>query len=311
MTRGPNYEFQEWWNKQRERNPEQHFLDESTITTTSNTRTNNNNSSHSVEIRSPDNSHSDQAFEKDRSRTARQLSWVFRLKFQQIFASIAFVTNGLISILRIANRRIVSSDSPADSSSSRLYRVIKGFLAVVLLLLCFELVAYFNGWHFSPPSLHSSDVLSFLELIYANWLKIRANYLAPPLQSLTNICIVLFLVQSVDRVVMVLGCFWIKFWRIKPKPVMNYKSGTSVEQDGNFNLLDYPMVLVQIPMCNEREVRRCRSRIPNTLHFALFDYLPFVGCCHGGAYSILLLDLDLIYYLSYWVPKHYSISCLN
>ncbi|KAG5252236.1 xyloglucan glycosyltransferase [Salix suchowensis] len=56
----------------------------------------------------------------------------------------------------------------------------------------------------------------------------------------------LFLIQSVDRVVLMLGCFWIKFRKLRPV--------AAVEYDGSENVEDYPMVLVQIPMCNEREV---------------------------------------------------------
>lgn len=123
-------------------------------------------------------------------------------------------------------------------------------LGVVLILLCFELIAYFKGWHFSPPSLHKAEVLGFVELVYASWLRIRAEYLAPPLQSLSNICIVLFLVQSVDRAVLMLGCFWIKLRGIKPVAEMEYSSKSE-----DHNVEDFPMVLVQIPMCNEREVR--------------------------------------------------------
>ena len=142
------------------------------------------------------------------------------------------------------------------------------FLVVVLVLLLFELVAYFKGWHFSPPSLSSAEVevLGLVELVYANWLKIRANYLAPPLQSLTNVCIVLFLIQSVDRIVLMLGCFWIKFRKLKPVAVMEFSENSEGQ-----NVQDYPMVLVQIPMCNEREVRRCRFRAPgNKLLFNIF-----------------------------------------
>ncbi|KAL5562181.1 hypothetical protein UlMin_031928 [Ulmus minor] len=238
MSRAQNYEFQEWWNKQREINHEL-FHENPT------------SSLLSVEIRNPT---ADRAAEKERTRSARQLSWVWRLKFQQIAGSLAWVTNGVVSLIRTANRRIASPDRAADSSSSRLYRVIKVFLIVVLCLLCFELVAYFKGWHFSPPSMGSAEVMGFMELVYAKWLDVRANYLAPPLQSLTNMCIVLFLIQSVDRVVLMLGCFWIKFRSLKPKLVMEYKDNSSVDEESNGNVEDYPMVLVQIPMCNEREV---------------------------------------------------------
>lgn len=126
--------------------------------------------------------------------------------------------------------------------------MIKFFLVLVLLLLCVELVAYFKGWHFSPPSVESAELA--VEVVYAKWLKVRADYLAPPLQSLTNVCIVLFLIQSVDRIVLMLGCFWIKIRKLKPTAAMEFPEGP-VEGE---SVDGYPMVLVQIPMCNEREV---------------------------------------------------------
>ncbi|KAK9944679.1 hypothetical protein M0R45_010239 [Rubus argutus] len=237
MSPAPNnHEFQEWWNKQRQTNHENSDDSASHLLT--------------VEISSPG---ADRTVGKDRSRSARQLSWVCLLKFQQIAASVASITNSFVGLIRTANRRIASPDSPADSASSRLYRVIKGFLIFVLLLLCIELVAYFKGWHFSPPSLRSAEVVG---IVYANWLHVRVNYLAPPLQSFTNLCIVLFLIQSVDRVILVFGCFWIKFRRVKPKAAMEYKTTSSndEEEGSTENVEDYPMVLLQIPMCNEREV---------------------------------------------------------
>ena len=47
-----------------------------------------------------------------------------------------------------------------------------------------------------------------------------------------------------------LGFFWIKFKKIKPKIEANFFKTDNV--DGS--AYEYPMVLVQIPMCNEREV---------------------------------------------------------
>lgn len=229
MSRPPNPEFQEWWNKQRSANDSEDLFPSSSSFLT-------------VEIRSPT------VGEKERTRSARQLSWIYLLKFQQIAA---FITSGFISIVRTANRRIVTSNSTPSRSDSRFYRVIKVFLTLSVILLVFELVAYFRGWHFSPPTVESAsaEMVDLVEYVYANWLDIRANYLAPPLQSLTNMCIVLFLIQSVDRVVLVLGCVWIKFRRLKPLAEIDYSSDVE-----NLNAEDYPMVLLQIPMCNEREV---------------------------------------------------------
>lgn len=260
MSRAPNYEFQEWWNKQREKENLDLFED--------NNKSDQSQSSSpfvSVDVNGgggggggggSNNNRSDPSVKKERTRSARQLSWVCLLKFQQIAATVGFISNGLLYLVRTANRRVLSRDSSADSSSSRLYRVIRVFLIVVVGLLGFELVAYFKGWHFRPPSVGSADVLGLVAVFYARWIDIRANYLAPPLQSLTNMCIVLFIVQSVDRIILILGCFWIKFRRIRPVASVDYDDG-SVE-----STMDYPMVLVQIPMCNEREVRTCRFLSP-------------------------------------------------
>ncbi|KAI4356330.1 hypothetical protein L6164_000360 [Bauhinia variegata] len=231
MSRPPNYEFQEWWNKQREKNHD--LLEDKSDEPSTQFLT--------VEISD------DGSVGKERARSARQLSWVFLLKFQQIASSLAWISNGFVFLVRTANRRITSSHSRADSTSSRLYRIIKVFLIVVLLLLGFELVAYSKGWHFSPPSVGSAEVFGLMGIVYAKWLEIRANYLAPPLQNLANICSVLFLIQSIDRIVLILGCLWIKFRRLKPVASMDYSTDVH-------NVEDYPMVLIQIPMCNEKEV---------------------------------------------------------
>ncbi|KAK6940477.1 Glycosyltransferase 2-like [Dillenia turbinata] len=245
MSRPPNYEFQEWWNKEREKNRDL-LIPQSDLSS---------DRHFAVQIQSPSSSDSTGDSDRSRSRSARQLSWLILLKFQQFASSLSSFSSRFLSLLRIANRRITSPESVTDASisksESRFYRLIKGFLIIVVVLLCIELVAYFKGWHFSPPSIEyaEAEVVGFLGVVYANWLYIRAHYLAPPLQSLTNVCIVLFLIQSVDRIVLVLGCAWIKFRRIKPVAVMEYPDSS---EDGKE--LHYPMVLVQIPMCNEREV---------------------------------------------------------
>ncbi|XP_073304178.1 probable xyloglucan glycosyltransferase 6 [Primulina huaijiensis] len=232
MSPSPNYEFQEWWNKQRTDNEhaDDHFFQNSGFLT--------------VDIQTPTS-----AAAKDRSRSARQLSWIYLLKFHQIAHTVAFLTNGFISIIRTANRRITTA-SAVPRFESRFYKIIKFFLLISVCLLLFELVAYFKGWHFSPPTLEP-DVEDLLEYVYAKWLVIRANYLAPPLQSLVNVCIVLFLVQSVDRLVLVLGCFYIKLRGLRPVAEMDYEQDDETESG---NVENFPMVLLQIPMCNEKEV---------------------------------------------------------
>ncbi|BAT97045.1 hypothetical protein LR48_Vigan11g142500 [Vigna angularis] len=239
MSRTPNYEFQEWWNKQREKNNNLDPLNDAKL-----------DHSHSASpppftaLDVDSSPSSSVASKKERSRSARQLSWVCLLKCQQLAASLGWLYGGVFHLARTAHRRIADSAS-LRGDSSRLYRAIRVFLVVVIVLLGFELVAYFKGWHFRRPD--PSDVLGMLAVVYAVWVDVRARYMSPPLQSLANLCTVLFIVQSVDRVVLILGCFWIKFRRLKPVASVDYDAvGISAE--------DFPMVLVQIPMCNEREV---------------------------------------------------------
>lgn len=88
-------------------------------------------------------------------------------------------------------------------------------------------------------------------MAYVAWLTFRADYIAPPIQALSKFCVVLFLIQSVDRMILCLGCLWIKYKKIKPRiDGVPFKS-----DDVEGSCYEYPMVLVQIPMCNEKEVR--------------------------------------------------------
>ncbi|XP_058103189.1 probable xyloglucan glycosyltransferase 6 [Magnolia sinica] len=235
MSPPPNYEFQEWWSKQQ-----------SSHTSLSTDDPDHKPTWSTLDIHSP----SDQTApdKSSRGRNARQLSWLFILKFHQVSSFFSSLLSSSFSLLLTANRRITSSTPDRWAETTRLYRVIKSILILAVLLLVVELAAHFKGWHLASPS--SAEVSSFVELVYANWVFVRANYLAPPLQGLANVCIVLFLIQSVDRIVLMLGCFWIKFKRIKPVPLVEFAAGRDDVEVG----MDYPMVLLQIPMCNEREV---------------------------------------------------------
>ncbi|XP_071722568.1 probable xyloglucan glycosyltransferase 6 [Rutidosis leptorrhynchoides] len=245
MSRPPNYEFQKWWNQQRDQPPHHHHHDLNNHHTNPNPFLTVDITAGASGTSNPTTPSSSTAADKDRSRSARQLSGLYLLKFHHIAASVASIAHAFVNLLRTANRRIQNSppSHSSDSSTSRFYRLIKSFLILVIFLLVFELLAYFKGWHFEPPSVGSATV--FAEKMYAIWLEIRANWLAPPLQTMANACILLFLIQSVDRIVLILGCFWIKFRRLKPEANLEFVEGQNVE--------DYPMVLVQIPMCNERE----------------------------------------------------------
>lgn len=199
---------------------------------------------------------------KFRGKNAKQLTWVLLLK--------AHRAAGCLSSLASAVRRRVKSGrtDSSDPARTRLHAFIRVFLAISVVLLCFEVAAYSKGWHFKDTtsfyldriltsattrvgSVGSVGFKGLFGWAYDKWVLVRVGYLARPLQWLANICIVLFLIQSLDRLVLCLGCFWIRLRKIKP--IINVGQISDLEsgdgEDGYF-----PMVLVQIPMCNEKEV---------------------------------------------------------
>ncbi|XP_047955180.1 probable xyloglucan glycosyltransferase 12 [Salvia hispanica] len=191
-----------------------------------------------------------------RNRNAKQLTWVLLLKAHRAAGCLTSIAAAFVSLTSAVRRRVASgrTDGLDSSSKSRFFACIKAFLWLSLLLLCFEMAAYFKGWqHFRQPDLYSladaAVVKGAFDSLYSTWVLIRVRYLAPPLQLLIHLCIVLFLIQSLDRLVLCLGCLWIKLRNIKPVAkhcIVDLESG---DGDGYF-----PMVLVQIPMCNEKEV---------------------------------------------------------
>ncbi|GAV87326.1 Glyco_tranf_2_3 domain-containing protein [Cephalotus follicularis] len=201
-----------------------------------------------------------------RNKNAKQLTWVLLLKAHKAAGCLTSIASALFALSSAIKRRVLSgrtdtadTDAATENSAvkSRFYSCIKAFLFLSLLLLAFEISAYFKGWHFgAAPSLQLQYILTtpFLfkdafDSLYSRWVLIRVEYLAPPLQFLANACIVLFLIQSVDRLVLCLGCFWIKFKKIKPVPKQDAFPDLESGESGFF-----PAVLVQIPMCNEKEV---------------------------------------------------------
>ncbi|AQK40739.1 Xyloglucan glycosyltransferase 4 [Zea mays] len=177
-------------------------------------------------------------------------------------------------------------------------RFLRAFLLLSLAMLAFETVAHLKGWQFPqhlpgnlqeleeqlqhlpehlrhlPENLRQlpdhlrmperQEIQGWLHRAYVAWLEFRVDYIAWAIQKLSSFCILLFMVQSVDRIVQCLACFWIKIRGIKPRvPASGGKPrGTtgrkSADAENGFADGDadgyFPMVLVQMPMCNEKEV---------------------------------------------------------
>ncbi|CAH1443990.1 unnamed protein product [Lactuca virosa] len=199
------------------------------------------------------------------NKNARQLTWVLLLKAHRAAGCITSIASTTFSLTYAVRRRVTSgrTDTESDTgipvrTSTRFYTCIKACLLLSVLLLAFEIAAYYKGWQFGPPDLHLQYLYTltnpfafkgFFDWIYSKWVLIRVEFLAPPLQILANSCVYMFLVQSLDRFVLCLGCFLIRVMKMKPVAKQTLTDLESGEGDGFF-----PMVLVQIPMCNEKEV---------------------------------------------------------
>ncbi|KAI5588868.1 hypothetical protein POPTR_005G146900v4 [Populus trichocarpa] len=205
--------------------------------------------------------------DKSRNKNAKQLTWVLLLKAHKAAGCLTSIATAMVTLGSAIKRRIHSGRTDIETTDidrenenptvkTRFYTFIKIFLWLSVLLLGFEVAAYFKGWHFGAPHLQLQYLLAMpfgfqdiFDSLYSRWVLFRVEYLAPPLQFLANACIVLFLVQSIDRLVLCLGCFWIRFKNIKPIPNQDAVADLESGENGFF-----PMVLVQIPMCNEKEV---------------------------------------------------------
>ncbi|GER35769.1 cellulose synthase-like protein [Striga asiatica] len=179
--------------------------------------------------------------QKKKSASPKWFARVLLLKAHRVVA-------GLFAVFGSVRKRIADSDPGEEDPryKGRLYAFIKAFLAVSIIGLAVETFAYFSDWDlgFVSPWEVSDNLVRWA---YVGWLGFRANYVAPCVVTLSRFCIVLFMIQSLDRFVQCLGCFWIKFKGLRPE----------IEEDGPGDVENgsgFPMVLVQIPMCNEKEV---------------------------------------------------------
>lgn len=212
-----------------------------------------------VEIDGPDAAF--KPVDKSRLKNAKQVRWILLLKANRAVGFLAWLAAVLFSLLGTIKKRLILRQGVALASEKLgkgklMLRVIKALVVISLATLAFELVAYLKGRHyFDNPNLysfpHTSDIQGLFHAIYVAWLEFRANYVAAFVKSLSTFCVALFIIQSLDRVILCLGCFYIKLKKIRP--TINGGDPFRLD-DPEGALYDYPMVLVQIPMCNEREV---------------------------------------------------------
>ncbi|XP_042377595.1 probable xyloglucan glycosyltransferase 5 isoform X1 [Zingiber officinale] len=191
----------------------------------------------------------------DRGKNAKQFTWVVLLKAHRAVGCVAWLAASVWALLGAVRKRLLRNrgrSSKSDKGGRLLFRFLRTSL-LLIAMLALEMAAYLQGWHFKNPNFRIPDVgetRGWTRDAYISWLSFRADYIAYPLQNLCAFCIVLFVVQSIDRLVLCLGCLYIKLKKIKP--TINGDPFKTEDLEGSS--CDYPMVLVQIPMCNEREV---------------------------------------------------------
>ncbi|XP_058069686.1 probable xyloglucan glycosyltransferase 9 [Magnolia sinica] len=199
-----------------------------------------------------------------RGKNAKQLTWVMLLKAHKAAGCLTSIGSAAFGLAAAVRRRFASGRMDSETANEveenptvkgRFYSCIKLFLVLSVVMLAFEITAYLKGWHFAGPQsqlprIFSSplEIWGLFNSLYSSWVLLRVEYLAPILQFLSDACTILFLIQSADRLVLCLGCFWIRWKKIKPVP----KQTVEDLEAGGAEF--FPMVLVQIPMCNEKEV---------------------------------------------------------
>lgn len=164
----------------------------------------------------------------------------------------------------VKERRLLREDIVKNANKSSRGGLFGAITCFSLAMLYLEAGVHILGWQpLQWPSAFNFQWL--LHMVSLGWMYLRTGYFAPVLQKIIDLCIWLFLIQSVDRIIRCMGCMYIKWWNIKPVP-----KNPSLESD-NIDQPDkgHPMVLVQIPMYNEREV----------LTLTLAFLLVFFFCC--------------------------------
>ncbi|XP_020586731.1 probable mannan synthase 4 isoform X2 [Phalaenopsis equestris] len=135
-------------------------------------------------------------------------------------------------------------------SSSILFRPSKAFdTTSALVAKCARVIGLSVSDGFESFFQSVGDALP--EQFFSVWTLVRAKALAPVLKVLVAACLFMSVMLVVDITSMALVSLAVKLLRFRPETRYKWEPIKSDEETGS---LAYPMVLVQIPMYNEREV---------------------------------------------------------
>ncbi|KAI5648481.1 hypothetical protein M9H77_34486 [Catharanthus roseus] len=104
---------------------------------------------------------------------------------------------------------------------------------------------------FSPADIFGGDNVGVSGQIGMLWQQVRTPLIVPLLKVMVIVCLGMSLMLFVERVYMGIVIVLIKLFGWKPENKYKWEPMKEDLELGNFN---YPMVLVQIPMYNEKEV---------------------------------------------------------
>lgn len=102
-----------------------------------------------------------------------------------------------------------------------------------------------------PPEAFQGGPGDVTGLLGCLWQRAKAPLLVPFLKIMVFLCLTMSILLFVERVYMGIVVVLIKIFRWKPEKKYKWEP---MKEDLEMGNLAYPMVLVQIPMYNEKEV---------------------------------------------------------
>ncbi|KQK01951.1 probable mannan synthase 6 [Brachypodium distachyon] len=106
---------------------------------------------------------------------------------------------------------------------------------------------------FPSPSPSSPAMAAALEQLLRAWRLVRIEFLAPLLRAAVALCVVMSVIVLAEKVFLGVVSSVVKLLRRRPRKLYKCDPIVGDDEDGRGSMA-FPMVLVQIPMYNEREV---------------------------------------------------------
>jgi len=106
------------------------------------------------------------------------------------------------------------------------------------------------------------------EQIWMIWWRVRERVMIPMMNIAVILCLIMSIMVLVEKVSMGAVSLYAKIFRRRPERIYKCDPIVGDEETGN---LEYPMVLIQIPMYNEKEVCICVA-----YHLSFCDYFSYI-----------------------------------